>query len=414
MKRVLQYIIIFSVSLAITSCLKEMRKESFEKGEICATIKVQLKVPEGIQTHLEGLEVKFTEQYTGLEYTGTADENGMVSVDVTYGSYYGVTNARRVAGSGMIDIFNGSTDKIRVTPEDPEVVESVLQLNYSKTGQFVIKEIYFGGCWNENTNKAYTGKDMYFTIYNNTYSTAYLDSICVGIINPLNAPSKGKLSDWVKPGTTELRDSIPCGTMVWMFKGDGKSLPLAPGEEVVCSVNAINHTIAVPASVNLGKTGYFAMYDPMVTTKQSTPEPGVELMDLIWKTGPGTAFPFSIGSPGVLIFSLGDKPLDEFIKANHKANPTKPTNPSFDCLLVDKNLVIDGVECLKQPSDSKRFRPEVDNGFAMISSTGTGRSIMRKVDAELTIPGGVIIYMDTNNSTNDFEVLPFATLTGKK
>lgn len=413
MKKVLQYILIISLSLMITSCLKEIKKENFEKGEICATIKVQLKAPEDVHTSLEGLEVRFTEQYTGLEYSGTSDANGMVSVDVTYGSYYGVTNSRKAAGNGMMDIFNGSTDKIRVTPQDPEVVESVLELKYSKSGQFIIKEIYFGGCWNKNTNKAYT-KDMYFTIYNNTYSTAYLDSVCVGVINPLNAPSQGKLSDWVKPGTTELRDSIPCGTMAWMFQGTGKSLPLAPGEEVVCCVNAIDHTVAVPASVNLGKAGYFAMYDPMVTTMQSTPEPVVKLMDLIWKTGPGKAFPFSITSPGVLIFSLGGVPAAEFTKANHKVNPTKPSNSAMDCLLVAKELVIDGVECFKLSSDSKRFRPEVDNGFAMISSSGTGRSVIRKVDTELTIPGGVIIYTDTNNSSNDFEVLPFATLTGKK
>lgn len=413
MRKVLQYIMLLCIPVVFTSCLKEMNKEAFEKGEISATIQVKLTVPEGVQPHYEGLKIVFTEQYTGLEYTGTADAGGVVAVDVAYGSYIGVTNARTVTDTG-IEIYNGTTEKIRVTPEDPRLQESVLKLNYSKTGPFVIKEFYYGGCWDDVKNKAYVAKDYYFTIYNNTYTTAYLDSLCVGIVNPLNAPTQGKVSDWVKPGTTELRDSIPCGSMVWMFRGDGKSLPLAPGEEVVCSLNAIDHTISVPASVNLGKTGYFALYDPMVTTMQSIPEPGVKLLDLIWRTGASKAFALSISSPGLLIFKLGGKSVKDYIKANHKVNPKHPSNTTYDCLFVDKNLVIDGIECLKQASDSKRFRPEVDNGFAMISGTGTGQSIMRKVDTELTIPGGIIIYTDTNNSTSDFDVLPFATLTGKK
>lgn len=80
-------------------------------------------------------------------------------------------------------------------------------------------------------------------------------------------------------------------------------------------------------------------------------------------------------------------------------------------MLVDKNLILDAVECLRNPTDTKRFMPEIDNGFAMISGSGQGQSIIRKVDNEETEKtGGRIVYMDTNNSSNDFEVIPHPTL----
>jgi len=80
--------------------------------------------------------------------------------------------------------------------------------------------------------------------------------------------------------------------------------------------------------------------------------------------------------------------------------------------MVDKNLVLDGVECFKNITDTKRIRPEVDNGFAITDGSGQGQSIHRKVDPIATAAaGGRIVYMDTNNSSVDFEKRAKASLT---
>ncbi|MEF9986585.1 MAG: DUF4876 domain-containing protein [Bacteroidales bacterium] len=387
----------------LTSCLKELKNDDFSKDAISSTIKIKVEMPQGHNKSVEGMTIQLTDFLTGLQYSAITNSDGIATVEVAYGTYVATTQMQ-IRKVGAIDIYNGTTQQIRVTPSDPKIITGTLKLTYSKTGQIIIKEIYYGGCWNEKINKSYT-KDQYFILYNNSNYTAYLDSICIGIINPLNAPSNGRVSDWVKPGTTELRDSIPCGIMVWMFNGNGTSIPLEPGKEVVCCVNAIDHSIAVPASVNLGKPGYFALYAQGITTMQSAPMAGVKTLDLIWRAGSSTGFPISVVSPGLVIFTLGGKNIKDYIYDNLKTNPKNPANRNNDCLFVDKNLILDGVECFKSNSDSKRFRSEIDNGFAITSGMGKGEKIVRKIDNILAVKGEIIIYVDTNNSTNDFEVI---------
>ena len=79
--------------------------------------------------------------------------------------------------------------------------------------------------------------------------------------------------------------------------------------------------------------------------------------------------------------------------------------------MVDKNSVLDGIECFRDVTDSKRLRPEIDNGFTKTNGSGTGETVHRKIDAVATAAaGGRIVYMDTNNSSNDFEVKTKASL----
>ncbi|MDD2420007.1 MAG: DUF4876 domain-containing protein, partial [Bacteroidales bacterium] len=104
---------------------------------------------------------------------------------------------------------------------------------------------------------------------------------------------------------------------------------------------------------------------------------------------------------------------EEFVADTYTQNP-KYSNSNFNVLMVDKNLVLDGLECFRSVTDTKRLRPEVDNGFALIEGAGQGQSIHRKIDEAATAAaGGRIVYMDTNNSSNDFEVRSQVSLLNK-
>ncbi len=412
MMKIKNIIICMSVVILTYSCMKEMRKSDFNDDSISGVISLQVKMAEGHDFPLEGITVKFTDSQTGLAYSATTDKNGLATARVSYGTYIASAESKTKGSGGVYNILNGTTDRIRITPSDGSAT-TTLQLKFSQAGQIVIKEIYYGGCKNEKTGKVYS-KDQYFTLYNNSDEIAYLDSLCVGVVYNYNAPTNGKLSDFVKPGTSELRDSVPVANIGWMFKGKGKDIPLQPGHEIVVALNAINHTKAVANSVNLGVPGYFALYNPLFTKTQSVPEAGVITLDGFWKAGSSTAYVFSLISPGVFIYSLGGKSINNFIKSCYSVNPTQPSNRNLDVLLVDKNFVMDAVECFRSATDSKRFRPENDNGYVMTPGSGQGYSVLRKVDQEATkTAGGRVVYMDTNNSTNDFEVINNALLTGK-
>lgn len=72
--------------------------------------------------------------------------------------------------------------------------------------------------------------------------------------------------------------------------------------------------------------------------------------------------------------------------------------------MISKDWVIDGVECVVSASNAKkRIHNNIDAGFTYIPTKNLGNSVHRKVDE---IVDGRIIYMDTNNSSEDFEVVP--------
>lgn len=398
-------------SLSLWGCMKDLKTDDFTDDALSSEISVTVKMPQGYDYETSGLVIKLIDPGSGLEFSGTTNQAGTATIRVAPGNYLASTETKHVGTGGVIFIFNGTSEKIRVTPKDPKQVSANLTLNVSRSGQIVIKEFYYGGCMNPATGKSYS-KDTYFILYNNSDQTAYLDSLCVGVTDPYNAPTNGKVSNWVKPYTTELRDSVPNVTMAWIFPGNGTSHPLQPGEEVVVSLNAINHKTICSTSVNLGKLGYWAMYDAIQTKGQSTPEPGVNLLISFWKRGSATSYVISTSSPALFIYTLGGKNPAQFVTDTYTPNPSGST--SFDCLMVDKNLILDGVECLRSETDSKRLRPEIDNGFAMTDGSGTGQCVHRNIDETATAAaGGRIVYMDTNNSSNDFEKRTSVSLLNK-
>lgn len=395
---------IFALIIILYGCMKELRKDDFSEDALSSTIDIQVKMPLGYDFGLEGVSVQLDDPVSGLHFAGKTDNLGKVSVRVAHGSYNATAVVKHAEPGGLIYIFNGSVSKISLTPNDLDLVNVSITLNASLTSQIIIKEAYYGGALNPLTGKNYAN-DKYVILYNNSDEIAYLDSLCFGISDPYNAPGAGKPSPWVKPGTSELRDSVPAVSMAWIFPGSGYDNALLPGKEVVISMNGIDHTKISPNAVNLGVAGYWAVYDPVITKGQAVPESGVKLLKCFWNIGSSNQFTISMTSPAFFIFTLGGKSPKQFAADTYTWHPNQPEKRTSDCLMVDKNLIIDGVECFRETTDSKRLRPEIDNGYAKTTGTGSGESIHRRVERVVVNEGGTrIIYVDTNNSTLDFEV----------
>ena len=326
--------------------------------------------------------------------------------------YNGITASIELTDGTVVDKSSKSALTITRSVVKPMSVLTVNTEYLEQKSSIIIKEFYYTGCINPETEKNYTLRDTYFSLYNNSGNIAYLDSLCVGVAFPYNAHLNGGLSDWVKPGTSELRDSIPAASMSWMFNGTGKSIAIQPGEEVIVCLNAINHIPICSTSIDLSNSSYYALYDAANTPAQSAPAPGVKTLECFWKTGTSRAFVVSISSPALYIYTMGGKSKEQFILDTKTVNPNSPGNRDNDVLLIDKNLIVDGVECLISTSQTKRLRPEIDNGSVIIKEGGgAGKSVHRKIDAEATAAaGGRIVYQDTNNSSNDFEVRDIPTL----
>lgn len=409
MDKYFSYAFFLLVIVLESSCLRDIRKSDFKDDSLSAEVCVTMDFPESYTGSKYGFNIVMKNRFTGTETVEMSDDDGTAVFRVPYGIYTASVNGTD-GEDGKKAILNGVSEEIMVAGVSmgaSGTCSASLPVNISYSSPIVIKEAYFGGMLNPLNNRNYT-KDAYFILYNNSGSDVFLDGLCFATIDPYNSTNTSS-SIWVKNGTSELRDSLPVSSIGWMFPGSGTDYPLSPGEEVVLCLNAINHEKISPEAVNLAVPGYWALYDRIYTPDQSEPSAGTRLMKAFWKASLSDIYIVSVSSPAFFLYRIEGMTTGEFVASCLAPNPKKPENRAFDCLMVDKLWVLDGVECMSDPLHGKRMRPEVDNGFVLVSE-GLGQSICRKIDEEASKSAGRVVYMDTNNSSSDFEILPSPSL----
>ncbi len=199
-------------------------------------------------------------------------------------------------------------------------------------------------------------------------------------------------------------------SVVWNFPGDGKTYPLAPGEDALIALRgAIDHTAEYPLSVNLNRPDCFVCYNPTYFPNPIYhPAPGDQvrqdhILEVAVKTGQSNANVVSISSPAFVIFRVQGSSIQEFLARPDVIQAT-PGAAADVVVKVPWEWIIDGVDVFNGGSsgNAKRLPPAVDAGYVSQSETFKGRSLMRLVDEEASAAAGFVILQDTNNSSNDF------------
>lgn len=380
-------IIVFSLLLCCTGCLKE-EKESLP-------VRIQMVFPEELQqVDKSGVNVKLFNTITGLTYNVVTDASGVAVSNVEYGFYEAIAQKKYHIGS-EVRVVNGRIENMILTPENGDNKDFYsMNLISAVLPQLVIKEIYYAGCLDDMGNNY--NKDTYISIYNNSSEEASLDSLCIGCVNPLTSASK---STFVKEDGS-LMDQLPLAYLAWQVPS-GSAKVLKPGEEVIIAINAVNHAQRAGNSVNLAVADY-AFWDSDLT-KEEVPAPGVVPLYKFWKEGTSTAFSVSQTGPAMILFKIKGTNAAEFAgnPDNLMKDPAKP-NVNTRYLMIPSDWVVDGVECvISQTQANKRLTTNVDAGFIFIENRNQGLAVVRKVES---IEGGRVVYMDTNNSSEDFEI----------
>ena len=398
MKRILTYILL---ALAAVSCADIKGSDPYK--DYLYTLTVNAQCPENAgNPDMTGATVVIEDINTGHKYTTVTDSDGSFSIKLPNGIY-------RINISGQSDeyIFNGAADKVVLSGKD---VTLSLMLSYSKAGSIVIKEIYCGGCKKLPQEGTYQG-DQYFILHNNDFKVQYLDSLCFGTLSPNNATAA---NPWVSkdPTTGEsiFQDFLPIIQAVWKFPGDGDDFPLQPGEDaVVCLRGAIDHASQFPLSVNLDVPGYFVCYNPIYFNNTAYhPAPGVNIsedryLEVVIKTGKANAYTLSLSSPTLVMFKAKEVTIEDYVRVADNITPV-PGNKVDNVVKVPFDWVMDAVEVFdgRSATNVKRLPSEVDAGYVTQTDIFTGRSLMRKVDEQLTQSSGYEVLTDTNNSSEDF------------
>ncbi|MCD8182791.1 MAG: DUF4876 domain-containing protein [Bacteroides sp.] len=285
-----------------------------------------------------------------------------------------------------------------VLPEQGEIGDAVeLSLKRSETNALVIKELYYGDCIGRQGEEYQA--DQYVTLYNNSDETLYLDGLCIAVVDPPTALA----SPWME--YTDMK-RIPVNDLAWQFPGTGKDYPLAPGAETTIATNAVNHTggeYQHPNSVDLSGVDW-GFWD--VSLGRQDIQAGVTPMKLISKLNSNISmYLFPVLGPTLMVFTLQGASAKDYVDdpANREPRP-QASNQNKLYLMIPKEWVIDCIECVENVDRITRKRvPDELNHTPTFLPEGAynGKSLVRKktVGAD-----GRIVYQDTNNASEDFEV----------
>lgn len=428
MKRIIY--IILAATAAFTACKKD---ESAKINDV--TIQVVI----GNEPVTDAIEVTVTDKSSSTAYKATT-VNGTATFRLVAGIYEASATFYKESS-----IYNGTNSAVTVV--DGGANSFTLNLTASTTSQIIIKELYVGGCMDNEGAKDYA-LDKYVILYNNSPLEADASKMAFGIGSPANSNS---INFYLKDGNLTYSDYIPAWNAVWWFQ---KEVKIAPYSQIVISITgAINHTETYSKSVDLSKADY-VFYDPEVFSLASNyPAPSASIpSDNYLKTycyGLGTAWAISKTSPAFFIFSPeGGMTAKAFV--TNPDNIESPTGKqAFNCAKIPLGWIKDGVEVYDYANiqkSHKRLLDSVDAGYVTFTNK-SGYTIYRNVDKEATEalaenegklvynyaggtddfeggstdPSGIdaeasiakgahIIYKDTNNSRNDFHQRKVASI----
>ncbi len=272
-----------------------------------------------------------------------------------------------------------------------------LALNvYVAQSGLVISEIFFTGTLTAE-GKQYSD-DQYFKVANNSDTVMYLDGVGFAESAFLTVDKQD-----YKPNIMDEAISIDA---LYIFPGSGKDYPIQPGKEVIVAVNAVNHKEYNPLSFDLSKAD-FEIYDESSNPKfTDTQNPDVPDM-INWYDYSATYF--AMHNRGFKSYFLVKPEVDKdkFLSDYAYTYTYVFTYGEYsfdmdgDAFKVPNSWVIDAVNLsIADTFEWLVTSPALDAGWAHCGTVDRdqnryGKSVIRKKNGTK--------WVDTNNSTNDFE-----------
>jgi len=365
---------------------------------------------------------------TANKYTVESDETGVAVFKQILPGTYSITATKVIQSAEFTETFgytpteaeinfNGSESSVIVNAATSVVN---IEMKTSKVGDFVIKQIYYGG---SDTKKGAVFRDQFIEIYNNSNTVQYADGLYMAQLTGSTSSTVLAYSlpngqfDWSKSegmtiGSAANTDYVYALNII-RIPGNGTQYPVEPGKSIVIAQNAINHKANYID--NNGKA--VSIVSPELTVDLSTAD-----FESFLGTYSGDTYQYDIQNPAVpdvtiaywgnsnndMIFdSLGRQAYTIFKMTDAEfAALKKYKNPKGDAnlaLQIPVTVFIDGVDTTRDLGSNlvpKKLPSQIDGGNTYIPSGAySSKSVMRKT--KTTIAGRIVL-QDTNNSTSDF------------
>jgi len=436
MKKILLIFTAAILGLALASCDKQPR---------LVDVKFQL-VYDGASLAQKDVEVLIKESTGAAVYTTLTDESGAAAIKLPVGIYVASVNWKTSA-DGMRVVYNGANTGVVVGEGSRNAFDIALQR--VESAQIIIKELYFGGCLNPETNAGYSN-DAYIVLYNNSDEEADASNIVFTFAAPYNSNASNK---YYTDDTLlyEHESWIPAYGAIWWFRSPVK-IP-AYSQVVVAVFAGIDHTQTVSTSVDLANSAYYWMSNSGITQYTATKYTcAAAIKDDHYLTAvpftQGTAWSLSNNSPAFYIGRMSAAEAKALSENADAFDHTLGAAPAFNVVKFPKANVVDAVEVFRASglaASKVRFSADINTGY-VAATNNLGYSVYRNVDKEATEaleenagklvynytggtadvegstdPSGIdaeasiaagahIIYSDTNDSSKDFHQRKVASL----
>ena len=362
----------------------------------------------------ESYDVKLSNFSTGA-VVEVQTENGIATAEGIVPGVYSVTASGAQVVGGFNYTIAGANSNVSLLNDNDEVTVAVEAV---KEAALVFKEIYYTGCSFPNIDPA-TGKpiidektgeeatstyfrDQFYEIYNNSTEVVYADSLCICTTIYASDFTDNLVYQW----PIKNPDQYVFTGKIWQIPGDGTKYPIQPGESIVIAQWGTNHKAKTltdgHSPVDLSGAEFEAL------EKEGTTWDGIVLTDnnainmamAVNASGYNTPqWLTPVGGARYVLFRPAHK-----LKNEDFLTPTNDDYGTSNAREVPIAEVIDAVQSVDGETGMNLLGlPTVlDAGGIWCSGSYVGESIARKIKE--TREDGTIVYQDTNNTTNDFEV----------
>lgn len=348
----------------------------------------------------ETLDIEAIEVNTGAITKRKSQKASAISIELPHGSYKITVNGQVITNQLETTAAAGTA-----TADLTSMVTNVTVPLFFKTfhEDFIIEEVFFTGIKTPDGKNYNSGR--YFKIANNTDKVLYADNLIIGQSQFLTTeddnPTPYDVNQYFGVKGVLI---LPTDT-----KDPNKKIyPVEPGDFIVVADNAINHKAQTSTAYDLHNADF--EFPSTVPALGQVDNPDVPNADLAFTTANK-------------MFIMHNRGFESYVIARFPAGESKATflqNRKYDFSYINSagtvtkrsvysipnSWIIDGVN---NSVPTKFFHtltsPSIDAGWTSAGSIDSdpnrfGKSVRRKIVGKMI--GNKNLYMDTNNSTNDF------------
>ncbi len=317
-------------------------------------------------------------------------ENSTATFSVIPG-LYSISASASASEDGVAFYYAGTLNSVNVSADNQTFDVPV---SVSESSALIIKELYF-------TNSGdYYIREQYCELYNNSDQVVYLDGLCI-------AETTKYYYDGQTPYNFEIEnpENYVFTQYVWQIPGNGSEYPLGPGESAVIAQWATDHSLPElnPDSAigDLTSAEFEALTaETTVGDVVITDNPAINMINPV-SAYSRPQWMLTSSGPSMIIFY----PEGELNSTNMIAATANGSSLYGGAREIPIEWVLDAVDVVDNETmiQYKKLPESLDAGVIWIEEGAyCGKSISRKVGD--TLEDGRVVYMDTNNTSNDFQV----------